>query len=112
MGLSSSYGEGDARGEGDEGHEPWEQDGDRWRADQGQLDEEQEREDREQEAERKRQEGLRPDQGLDPRRGEGAEDSRREGLRRREEGHAPVQEGEGVLRPVSLRRDDAWLGWR
>merc|ERR1711988_1107682 len=54
--------------------------------------------------ERKRQEGLRPDQGLDPRRGEGAEGSWREGLRRREEGHAPVQEGEGVLRPLSLNR--------
>merc|ERR1712230_159581 len=87
---------------------PWEQDGDRWRADQGELDEEQEREDREQEGERERQEGLRPDQGLDPRRDEGAEGSRREGIRRREEGHSPVQEGEGVLRPVSATWDDAW----
>merc|ERR1712225_196260 len=66
----------------------------------------------EQEGERERQEGLRPDQGLDPRRDEGAEGSRREGIRRREEGHPPVQEGEGVLRPVSLKRDDAWRGGR
>merc|ERR1712146_613477 len=74
---------------------PWEQDVDGWRADQGQLDEEQEREDREQEAERERQEGLQLHQGLDS---------------RRDEGHAPVQEGEGVLQPVSLKRDDAWQG--
>merc|ERR1712205_286548 len=52
--------------------------------------------------------GLRPDQGLDRGRDEGAEVPEREGLRRREEGHAPVQEGEGVLRPVSAKRDDAW----
>merc|ERR1711881_685221 len=87
--LTSNYGEGDARGEGDEGHEaceqvregearearrlPWQQDGDRGRADQGQLDEEQEREDREQEAERKRQEGVRPYQGLDVGGGQGAQ---------------------------------------
>merc|ERR1711959_847215 len=83
----------------------WEQDGDRWRVDQGEFDEEQE-------GERERQEGLRPDQGLDPRRDEGAEGSRREGIRRREEGHSPVQEGEGVLRPLSLKRDDAWRGGR
>merc|ERR1712100_795407 len=73
---------------------------------------EQEREDREQEAERERQEGLRPDQGLDPRRDEGAEGARCEGLRRREEGHAPVQEGEGVLRELSAERADAWRGGR
>merc|ERR1711869_45160 len=59
----------------------------RW-ADQGQPDAEQEREDREQEGERERQEGLRPDQGLDRRRGQGAQ-----GLER-----------EGVLRPVSGAR--------
>merc|ERR1711896_10073 len=59
---------------------------------------------REQEAERERQEGLRPDQGLDLGRDSGAQGSRREGLRRREEGHAPVQEGEGVLHPVSAKR--------
>merc|ERR1712093_711814 len=75
-------------------------------------DEEQEWEDREQEGERERQEGVRPDQGLDPRRDEGAQGSRREGLRRREEGHAPVQEGEGVLRPVSGKWDAAWRGGR
>merc|ERR1711908_87191 len=126
MGLTSSHGEGDARGEGDEGHEaceqvregearearcvPWEQDVDGWRADQGQLDEEQEREDREQEAERERQEGLRPDQGLDRRRDEGAEGARHQGIPRREEGHAPLQEGEGVLRPVKERRmSDSYL---
>merc|ERR1712196_521471 len=112
---------------GDEGHEaceqvregearearclPWEQGGDGWRADQGQLDEEQEREDREQEAERERQEGLRPDQGLDRRRDEGAEGARHQGIPRREEGHAPLQEGEGVLRPVKERRmSDSYLG--
>merc|ERR1712146_749668 len=110
---------GDEGDEGDEGHEaceqvregearearclPWEQGGDGWRADEGQLDEEQEWEDREQEGERERQEGLRPDQGLDRRRDEGTEGSRCEGIPRREEGHAPLQEGEGVLRPVSVR---------
>merc|ERR1711988_935132 len=73
---------------------------------------EQEREDREQEGERERQERLRPDQGLDPRRDEGAEGSRREGIPRREEGHSPLQEGEGVLRPLSLERDDVWPGGR
>merc|ERR1712023_154101 len=117
---TSSHGEGDEGDEGDEGHEaceqvregearearclPWEQGGDGWRADEGQLDEEQEREDREQEGEREREEGLRPDQGLDRRRDEGAEGSRGEGIPRGEEGDASVQEGEGVLRPVSERR--------
>merc|ERR1711939_951263 len=57
----------------------------RW-ADQGQPDEEQEREDREQEGERERQEGLRPYQGLDRRRDQGAQGLEREGLRRGEEG--------------------------
>merc|ERR1712046_78512 len=75
----------------------WEQGGDGWRADEGQLDEEQERE-------REREEGLRPDQGLDRRRDEGAEGSWGEGIPRGEEGDTPVQEGEGVLRPVSERR--------
>merc|ERR1711970_1574750 len=74
------------------------------RADEGELDEEQEREDREQEGEREREEGLRPDQGLDRGRDEGAEGSRGEGIPRGEEGDAPVQEGEGVLRPVRERR--------
>merc|ERR1712072_537699 len=119
------HGEGDARGEGDEGCEqvregearearcvPWEQGGDGWRADEVQLDEEQEREDREQEGEREREEGLRPDQGLDRGRDEGAEVPEREGLRRREEGHAPVQEGEGVLRAVSARVREGWRGGR
>merc|ERR1711939_1191167 len=65
---------------------------------------EQEREDREQEGERERQEGLRPYQGLDRRRDQGAQGLEREGLRRGEEGHGPVQEGEGVLRPLSGAR--------
>merc|ERR1712144_149342 len=83
---------------------PWDQDVDgRW-ADLVQPDEEQEREDREQEGERERQEGLRPDQGLDRRRDQGAQGLEREGLRRGEEGHGPVQEGEGVLRPLSGAR--------
>merc|ERR1711964_720687 len=104
-------------GEGDEGHEarehdregqegpdkrlPRHQDEDLHRADQGQPDEEQEGEDREQEGEREREEGLLLYQGLDPRRDKGAQGSRREGIPRREEGYAPVQEGEGVLRQVS-----------
>merc|ERR1712098_768647 len=107
--LSSSHGdEGhEAREHDREGQEgpdkrlPWHQDEDLHRADQGQPDEEQEREDREQESERERKEGLRQDQGLDPRRDKGAQGSRREGIPRREEGYAPVQEGEGVLRQVS-----------
>merc|ERR1711900_37359 len=120
------HGEGDAGGEGDEGHEAREQvregpvrevrcvprdedGGQRW-ADQGQPDEEQEREDREQEGERERQEGLRPDQGLDRRRAEGAQGSRREGLLRGEEGYAALQEGEGVLRPLSAARSPRRLG--
>merc|ERR1712100_842901 len=73
--------------------------GDGWRADKGELDEEQEREER-----------LRPDQGLDRGRDEGAEGSRGEGIPRGEEGHSPVQEGEGVLRPVRERRmSDSYL---
>merc|ERR1711964_620537 len=64
---------------------PRDEDSDHRWADQGQPDEEQEREDREQEGERERQEGLRPDQGLDRRRAEGAQGSRREGLLRGEE---------------------------
>merc|ERR1712093_259306 len=83
---------------------PRDQDVDRWWVDQVQPDEEQEREDREQEGQRERQEGLRPDQGLDPRRDEGAEVPEREGIHGREEGHAPVQEGEGVLRELSAAR--------
>merc|ERR1712193_479645 len=59
------------------------------------------REDREPQAECEREEGLRPDQGLDRGRDQGAEVPWREGLRRSEEGLAPLQEGEGVLRPVS-----------
>merc|ERR1711959_480730 len=95
-------GEGD---EGDEGHEeerdregearedgclPWHQVEDWERAEEERFDEEQERE-----------EGLRPDQGLDRGRDQGAQVPWREGLRRSEEGLAPLQEGEGVLRPVS-----------
>merc|ERR1711964_765617 len=79
------------------GHE----DGDLHRAEEDGFDQEQEREDCEQEDERERQEGLREDQGLDRRRDEGAQGSRREGIPCREEGYTPVQEGEGVLRPLS-----------
>merc|ERR1712225_234881 len=108
------YGEGD---EGDEGHEArefhcegqprevgglqWLQDEDRQRAEEERFGEEQGREDREPQGEREREAGLRPDQGLDRGRDEGAEVSWPEGLHRGEEGFAPLQEGEGVLRPVS-----------
>merc|ERR1712093_147665 len=93
--LSSSHGEGDEAGEQvregpvrQVGCLPWDQDVDgRW-ADQVQPDEEQEREDREQEGERERQEGLRPDQGLDRRRGQGAQGLEREGLRAVKKGTA------------------------
>merc|ERR1712167_65749 len=88
---------------------------DRWWADQGQPDEEQEREDREQEGQREREEGLRADQGLDRRRDEGAQVPRGEGVPRGEEGHSALQEGQGVLHPMSLsaacslRRLRRWL---
>merc|ERR1711964_163359 len=75
------------------------EDGDHRWADQGQPDEEQERE-----------EGLRPDQGLDRRRAEGAQGSRCEGLLRGEEGYATLQEGQGVLRPLSAARSPRRLG--
>merc|ERR1712093_831455 len=116
-------------GEGDEGHEareqvregpdgevrcvPRDEDGDQRWADQVAPDEEQEREDCEQEEERSGQEDVRPDQGLDRRRDEGAQVPWREGIPRGEEGHAALQEGEGVLRPLSgarsLRRLGRWL---
>merc|ERR1712072_531472 len=92
-------------GEGPDGEVrcvPRDEDLDRWWADQGQPDEEQEREDREQEGEREREEGLRPDQGLDHRRDEGAQVPRGEGIPRGEEGHSALQEGQGVLHPVNL----------
>merc|ERR1712072_235768 len=79
------------------------------RAEEDRPDEEQGREDREPEVERRRQEGLPSDQGLDRGRDEGAQGARREGLRRGEEGDAPVQEGQGVLRPVST---SSHLSWR
>merc|ERR1711924_23630 len=97
--FSTYHGEGD---EGDEGHEeerdregearedgclPWHQVEDWERA------EEQEWEDREPQAECEREEGLRPDQGLDRGRDQGAQVPWREGLRRSEEGLAPLQEG-------------------
>merc|ERR1712139_554745 len=72
------------------------------RAEEDRPDEEQGGEDRKPEAERQRQEGLLLYQGLDCGRGEGTEGARREGVRRGEEGDSAVQEGEGVLRPVSL----------
>merc|ERR1711964_813818 len=56
---------------------------------------------------REREEVLLFHQGLDPRRDEGAQGSRREGIPRCEEGHAPVQEGEGVLRALSAILGDA-----
>merc|ERR1712182_9841 len=114
--FSKDHGEGDEGDEGDEGHEeerdregearedgcvPWHEDQDRERAEEERFDEEQEREDRELQAECEREEGLRPDQGLDRGRDQGAQVPWREGLRRSEEGLAPLQEGEGVLRPVS-----------
>merc|ERR1712096_340390 len=45
---------------------------------------------------------AKTDQGLDRGRDQGAQGARREGLRRCEEGDPPVQEGEGVLRQVSI----------
>merc|ERR1711959_433788 len=113
LSLSKDHGEGD---EGDEGHEeerdregkaredgcvPWHEDQDRERAEEERFDEEQEREDREPQAECEREESLRPNQGLDRGRDQGAEVPWPEGLHRGEEGLAPLQEGEGVLRPVS-----------
>merc|ERR1712093_694756 len=82
------------------------------RAEEERLVQEQAREDREQEGERCGQEAVRRHQGLAGRRGEGAEGARREGLLRDQEGHAPVQEGEGVLRELSAERADAWRGGR
>merc|ERR1712093_506733 len=82
--------------------------GDEDRAEEERPDEEQGREDREPEVERRRQEGLPSDQGLDRGRDQGAQGARREGLRRGEEGDAPVQEGEGVLRPVSTSSLPNW----
>merc|ERR1712098_651516 len=86
---------------------PWHQDEDHVRAEEDRLVHEQAWQDREQEGERKREEAVRRHQGLARRGDKGAEGARREGLLRDQEGHAPVQEGEGVLRALSAILGDA-----
>merc|ERR1712086_928306 len=123
--FSLNHGQSNEGNEGHEGHEsyegneeevcqqdrkgplrqgrglPWNQGKDHWWLDQGRLGQEQEWQDREQEELGSWQEGLLQHQDLDCRRPEGKEGTRPQGLRRDQEGHTFLQEGQGVL-PVKM----------
>merc|ERR1739848_787912 len=76
---------------------PWNQGEDHWWPDQGRLGAEQAWKDREQEKCGTWQEAVRQHQELDCCSPEGKESTWCEGLHRCEEGHSPLQEGQGVL---------------
>merc|ERR1712118_100627 len=82
---------------------PWHQGEDLHWLDQERLGPEQAWQGRDQEAARRWQEELRQHQGLDRRRPEGQEGSRRQGLHGSEEGHSSLQRGQGAL-SVSIRK--------
>merc|ERR1712138_186382 len=87
---------------------PWNQGEDHWRLEKDRFGVEQARKDCEQKECCKWQEELRKHQGLDHSMPEGKEGTRREGLRRYQEGLCPLQEGQGVLQ---LNRS-VWLQLR